>query len=68
MSVVYLLLPISMGLAGLFVLAFRWAARGGQFDDLDGAAVRMLFEPDELATQEGEPPASPGAGHDRRGP
>jgi len=44
------LIPIAlaMGLAGL--LAFLWALRSGQYDDLDGAAGRVLFDdpPDAL--------------------
>lgn len=38
------LLPIAlcMGICGLF--AFFWALRGGQFDDLDGAANRILID------------------------
>ena len=38
------LIPIALllGLAGL--LAFLWALRSGQFDDLDGAAGRILFD------------------------
>ena len=38
------LIPIAlaMGLAGL--IAFLWALRSGQFDDLDGAAGRILFD------------------------
>lgn len=44
------LIPIAlaMGLAGL--LAFLWALRSGQYDDLDGAAGRVLFD---------DPPADP---------
>lgn len=38
------LIPIAlgMGLAGL--LTFLWALRSGQFDDLDGAAGRILYD------------------------
>ncbi len=38
------LIPIAltMGLVGL--LAFLWALRSGQYDDLDGAAGRVLFD------------------------
>ncbi|HLJ19528.1 MAG TPA: cbb3-type cytochrome oxidase assembly protein CcoS [Stellaceae bacterium] len=38
------LIPIAlaMGLAGL--LAFLWALKSGQYDDLDGAAGRVLFD------------------------
>lgn len=44
MSGLLVLIPIAlaMGLAGL--LAFLWALRSGQFDDLDGAAGRVLFD------------------------
>ena len=41
------LIPIAllMGLAGL--LAFFWAMRSGQYDDMDGAAHRILIDDDE---------------------
>jgi len=47
MNVIGLLIPIAlfMGLSGLF--AFFWAMRGGQFEDLDGAANRILIDEDE---------------------
>ena len=38
-------IAIALGLAGL--LAFLWALRAGQFDDLDGAAHRILFDEDD---------------------
>jgi cbb3-type cytochrome oxidase maturation protein len=43
-----ILIPIALGLGALGLLAFTWALRSGQFDDLDGAAGRVLFddEPD----------------------
>lgn len=42
-----LLLPVALllGLGGL--VAFFWAMRNGQFDDLDGAANRPLMDEDE---------------------
>ena len=42
-----LLIPLAlmMGLVGL--LAFFWALRRGQFDDLDGAANRILIDDEE---------------------
>ena len=42
-----LLIPIALllGLAGL--AAFFWAIRDGQFDDMDGAAMRILIEDEE---------------------
>jgi len=41
------LVPISLllGLAGLG--AFVWALKSRQYDDLDGAAERILFEEDD---------------------
>ncbi|MBI1209059.1 MAG: cbb3-type cytochrome oxidase assembly protein CcoS [Azospirillum sp.] len=36
---------LSISLTGLVVLL--WAFRSGQFDDLDGAACRILFDDDD---------------------
>lgn len=44
MSVLYLLLPLALVLAAGFVLVFVWAARSGQFDDLETPAIRMLHD------------------------
>jgi cbb3-type cytochrome oxidase maturation protein len=43
----FFLVPIAigMGLAGL--AAFMWCLRSGQYDDLDGAAARILLEADD---------------------
>lgn len=44
-----ILIPIALllGLAGL--AAFFWALRTGQFEDLDGAAMRILLDEEENA-------------------
>ena len=42
MNILLALIPISLGLLGLAIWAFVWAVRKGQYDDLDGAAVRIL--------------------------
>ncbi|WP_084396674.1 cbb3-type cytochrome oxidase assembly protein CcoS [Henriciella aquimarina] len=47
MSVLIYLIPIALGLGGLGLLAFIWAARSGQFDDPDGAKYRILMDDDE---------------------
>jgi cbb3-type cytochrome oxidase maturation protein len=46
MSDFYYLIPIALvlGVAGL--LAFLWSLRSGQYEDLDGAAERILFDDD----------------------
>lgn len=42
-----LLIPLAL-LLGLGALAtFFWAMRSGQFDDLDGAALRILIDEEE---------------------
>jgi cbb3-type cytochrome oxidase maturation protein len=44
MSGLLLLIPVALalGLGGL--VAFLWALQSGQFDDLDGAAGRILYD------------------------
>ena len=44
MSVIIVLIPLAMLLALGFVLAFIWASRGGQYDDLDTPAHRILLD------------------------
>jgi cbb3-type cytochrome oxidase maturation protein len=41
------LIPIALFLGLLGLAAFLWAMRSGQFDDLDGAAQRILFDEDD---------------------
>lgn len=47
MSILVYLIPFALFLGGLSLVAFIWALRSGQYEDLDGAAVRMLLEDDE---------------------
>lgn len=47
MSALLYLIPIALFLGLLGLAAFMWAMRSGQFDDLDGAAERILFDDDE---------------------
>jgi cbb3-type cytochrome oxidase maturation protein len=46
MSVLIYLVPIALALGALGLAAYLWALRSGQFDDLDGAAERILFDED----------------------
>ncbi len=41
------LIPIALGMGGLGLLAFFWTMRSGQYDDMDGAANRILIDDDE---------------------
>ena len=44
MSMLVIILPLALLLAGLGVWAFVWAVRGGQYDDCDTPAMRMLHD------------------------
>ncbi len=46
MSALLFLIPIAVLLGLLGLVAFLWALKSGQFDDLDGAASRILFDDD----------------------
>ena len=41
------LVPIALGLGLAGLVAFMWALSSGQYDDLDGAAERILFDDDK---------------------
>ncbi|HEX2793039.1 MAG TPA: cbb3-type cytochrome oxidase assembly protein CcoS [Croceicoccus sp.] len=41
------LIPIALGLGLAGLGAFFWSMRDGQYDDLDGAANRILIEDEE---------------------
>lgn len=44
MSILYILIPAAVMLGLLFLFAFIWAARSGQFEDLVTPAHRMLID------------------------
>ena len=50
MEVIYGLLPGMLAIGVIGVGIFIWAVRSGQYDDMDGAANRVLFddEPDSI--------------------
>lgn len=41
------LVPIALGLGLAGLAAFMWALRSGQYEDLDGAAERILLDDDK---------------------
>ena len=42
MNVLVYLVPMALGLGLVGLFAFLWSLRSGQYDDLDGAALRIL--------------------------
>lgn len=55
MNILFILIPVSLCLGGLGLLAFLWSLRADQYEDLDGAAWRVLLEDDAAK----EPPEQP---------
>ena len=47
MSMLYVLIPLALVLLLAAVLAFIWASRSGQFDDLDSPAWSVVLDDDE---------------------
>lgn len=47
MSGMLYLIPVALFLGGLGLVAFLWSLRAGQFEDLDGAAERILYDDED---------------------
>lgn len=52
----FYLIPIAIGLGIVALGSFFWCLRSGQYEDLDGAAERILF--DHEAGERDSPPKS----------
>lgn len=46
MNVIVYLLPVALGLGLLGLFAFLWALKSGQYNDVEGAALRVLCDDD----------------------
>lgn len=46
MSVLTYLIPVSLLLGTAALVLFLWSLRSGQYEDLDGAAERILYDED----------------------
>lgn len=44
MNVLLYLIPVALFLGGLGLVAFLWSLKSGQYEDLDGAANRILID------------------------
>lgn len=53
MSVILLLIPLSLLMAGVFLLAFFWAVRSGQYEDTCTPSMRVLA--DDAPGRPGDP-------------
>ena len=61
MSVVFIVFPLALVIAAIAVLAFIWATRSGQFDDMDTPAMRMLHDDERSSAGPGRPEPPDGA-------
>lgn len=52
MNIFYLLIGVSLFAALIFLGAFIWAVKNGQFDDNKTPSIRMLFDDDSDNTDE----------------
>jgi len=48
MNVLVFLIPVSLLLGTLGFLGFLWTIKSDQYDDLEGAAARMLLDDDTV--------------------
>jgi len=64
MTVLFIVLPLATLLSAAAAIAYLWATRSGQFDDLATPAVRLLC--DEL--RERDPEAGPATTQGLRSP
>ena len=55
MSALLYLIPISILLGAIALVAFLWTLKNGQYDDLEGAAVRILTDEDKPLPRDQEP-------------
>ncbi len=46
MDILLYLIPVALVLGGVALAAFLWALKSGQFEDMEGAANRILFDDD----------------------
>jgi len=50
MDILLYLIPLALILGGVGLAGFVWSLKSGQFDDLDGAAQRILIDEDDENT------------------
>ncbi|MBS1927743.1 MAG: cbb3-type cytochrome oxidase assembly protein CcoS [Chitinophagaceae bacterium] len=58
MSVIIVLIISSISVAGIFLLAFLWSVKSGQFEDPVSPASRILFEDHPPASSNAKPQKS----------
>ena len=47
MEILYMLIPLGLIVMVIAIIAFLWAIKSGQYEDLDGPAHRILMDDDD---------------------
>lgn len=47
MSILIWLIPLALLMGGLGLAGFLWSLKSGQYEDMDGAASRILLDDDK---------------------
>lgn len=50
MSILLYMIPLALVLGMIGLIAFIWSLKAGQYDDLDGAAYRILIDDEDEKT------------------
>ena len=58
MSVIVILLIASISVAALFLAAFIWSVKNGQYDDEVSPAIRILFDDSPKKSAEDQKPVT----------
>lgn len=48
MNIIYLLIMVSLGLGIIFLIAFLWSIKTGQYEDDYSPSVRILYEDEPI--------------------
>lgn len=56
MGVIFFLIIFSIAVASIFLAAFFWAVKTGQFDDQYTPSIRMLFDEKNSSTNKKQQP------------
>ncbi|HEY1386854.1 MAG TPA: cbb3-type cytochrome oxidase assembly protein CcoS [Dongiaceae bacterium] len=60
MSDFFYLIPVALGMGAIGLGVFLWSLRSGQYEDLDGAAERILLDEDDAPIRDKEPSVTSG--------
>lgn len=54
MDILIFLAPAAIAMGAIGLIAFLWSLRAGQYEDLEGAAHRVLIDDEESADEQSE--------------